>query len=72
MQLQEGGFYLTRDGRRVGPIRMMKHTRGDLIKWESDDVLLPRTLSNWADDGTCFPGAPQSKWTNCDLVEETA
>lgn len=71
MKLEEGKFYRTRDGRRVGPIKKMKgRMPGGKIKWESNDVLIPNILSNWADDGICFPKAPQQKWKNCDLIEE--
>lgn len=46
-QIREGGYYKTRDGRKVGPMRRWSDTARH--RWEADDEELSYI---WADDGT--------------------
>ena len=47
LTIQAGRYYLTRDGRKVGPMR--RWSKGVIHCWEADDDDLPYI---WHDDGT--------------------
>ena len=51
LTIREGGFYRTRDGRKVGPVTL---GRGGAYSWVAPEVSEWPVVSAWYENGMCF------------------